>query len=135
MATTDYKTDTEPAVSSLVGGIVEDARQLLVEQMTLFQVEIKNDVHRAVTGVIPLVMGILVAFVGLLVLAIGAAHFVCWLFPDMPTWGGFAAVGGTIAVIAAGLIFWAKSILVTLSPLPDTAIKGLKENLQWKTKN
>ena len=31
MAST-YETDTQPAVSSLVGGIVQDAKQLLVEQ-------------------------------------------------------------------------------------------------------
>jgi len=131
---TDFHADTEAPVSSLVSGIVQDARQLLVEQLTLFQGEIKNDIRRTLIAVVPIAMGAVVGFAGLLILLMGAAYFISWVIPDMPTWGGFAAVGGFIVVVAISLLFWGKTKLSEISPLPDTALKGLKENLQWKTK-
>ena len=42
---TQLESDSEVGVTTLISGIVQDARDLFVEQMTLFQVEIKND-HR-----------------------------------------------------------------------------------------
>jgi hypothetical protein len=131
---TEFETEAQPQVSSLIAGIVQDARQLIVEQLTLFQVEIKNDVRRLLIAIIPLIAGAIVGFAGLLILLMGAAYFVCWAIPDLPLWGGFAAIGGFIVAVAAGLLFWGKTKLSNISPLPDTALEGLKENLQWKTK-
>lgn len=132
---TDFQTEPQPAVGTLLGGIVDDARQLFVEQMTLFQVEIKNDVQRIVMAVIPLAVGGVVSFAGLLILAISAAEFLCWLAPELPYWISYGAVGTLIMVVGGALLLWAKSKLAAISPVPDTALKGLKENLQWKTKN
>ncbi len=132
---TDFQTEPQPAVGSLLGGIVDDARQLFVEQLTLFQVEIKNDVQRMLRTVIPLLVGGAVAFAGLLILAIAAAEWLCWLAPELPYWISYGAVGTFITLVGGALLLWAKSKLAAISPVPDTALKGLKENLQWKTKN
>src|SRR5262245_54713661 len=121
---TDYQTETEPPVSTLISGIVQDARQLFVEQLTLFQVEIKNDIRRMVMAVVPLIIGAVVGFAGVLILLMGVAFFINWAVPDMPTWGGFAAVGGFIVLVSIGLIFWGKAKLSAISPLPDTALEG-----------
>jgi len=134
---TEVETEAEAQAtgySSLIGGIVQDARQLLTEQMNLFQVEIKNDLRRTVMAVIPLIVGSVVTVVGMLVLLFGAAHFVNWLIPDMPSWGGFAIVGGLVVLVGGGLMLWGKTQLSAINPLPDVALQGLKENLQWKTK-
>lgn len=132
---TEFETEQQPAVSSLVAGIVQDAKQLFTEQMTLFQVEIKNDIRRTIMAIIPVVVGGFISFLGGLVLLFGAAYFVCWLFPDLPTWVGFASVGMLILLVGFGLIMWGKTQLASINPLPDVALQGLKENLQWKTKN
>lgn len=134
---TEFETETinaNPGVSTLVSGIVDDAKQLIVEQMTLFQVEIKNDIRQAALGMAPLMFGILVLFVATLLFAMGTAHLASWLIPDLPLWGGFLGVGCVVALAGAGLLFWAKSMLANVNPLPETALKGLKENIQWKTK-
>jgi len=131
---TDFETEQQP-VSSLLSGIVQDAKQLFTEQLRLFQVEMKNDLQRTIWALLPLAMGAVIALPGVLLLLFAAAHFVNWMVPDMPTWGGFAIVGGVVLVLGIGLIFWGKAKLSTINPMPDVALQGLKENLQWKTKN
>jgi hypothetical protein len=125
--------DSETGVATLVAGIVHDARELILEQMKLFQIEIKNDIKRTAFGIMPIMSGMLVVFVGVLLLGIGAANLLAWLVPDMPLWLGYVCVGGATFIAGAFLVFVGKSILETVHPT-DTALKGLKENLQWKTK-
>jgi uncharacterized membrane protein YqjE len=131
---TDFETEQQSA-SSLLSGIVQDAKQLFTEQLRLFQVEIKNDFQRTIWALLPLAIGVVITLPGVLLLLFAAAHFVNWMVPDMPTFGGFAIVGGVVLVLGIGLIFWGKAKLSSINPMPDVALQGLKENLQWKTKN
>jgi hypothetical protein len=130
-----HEAESDVRVSTLMGEIIQDARRLMVEQLTLFQVEIKNDVHRMLYAMIPLLAGALAALPAIFLLGMAVAYALSWFIPSLPTWGGFAIVGAIIAAGAAALIFWGVQSLRTISPMPDTALKGLKENLQWKTKN
>ncbi len=129
------ESESETSVTTLIGGIIQDVRTLFLEQMTLFQVEVKNDVRRAVAALVWLVVGMGVALAGLVLLGIGGAYFLSWAVPELPLWIAFAAVGGGTAVVGAVLVLVAKSMLDTVDPVPTTALKGLKENIQWKTKN
>jgi len=132
---TNVDTNSEEGVSTLVGGIVHDMGKLLGEQLTLFQVEIKNDLHRTLAALVPLLAGGGITVAGLLLLSMGSAHLLCWAVPELPLWGGYAIVGVIFVAVGAGLIYWGKSMLDSVSPLlPDTSLKALKENIQWKTK-
>jgi uncharacterized membrane protein YqjE len=132
---TNVETNAEEGVSTLVGGIVHDMGKLLGEQLTLFQVEIKNDLHRTLAALTPFLAGAGIAVAGLLLLSMGSAHLLCWAVPELPLWGGYGIVGGVFVTVGVGLIYWAKAMLDSVSPLlPDTSLKALKENIQWKTK-
>jgi multisubunit Na+/H+ antiporter MnhB subunit len=131
---THVEPDSDTRVSTLMSGILQDARQLFVQQMTLFQVEIKNDVRRTIMALVPLMAGVVVLFVAVLTLAHGGAHFLSWYFPELPLWGGFAVVGGVICLVGIGLLLWSKMALSNINPLPEKSMEGLKENIQWKTK-
>ena len=124
----------EVGVSTLVGGIVQDARDLLEEQMSLFQIEIKNHLHQTLTAFIPLGIGVAIALTALSLLGAGGAYFLSWQWPTLPLWAGFIIVGIVVAILAVSLIMWGKAQLEKISITPDVALKGLKENLQWKTK-
>jgi len=132
---TQTENNADVSIATLIGGIVQDARELFVEQMTLFQVEIKNDVRRTAMALIPIVIAVMMLMPGLIILGIGAAHFIYWLAPEMPLWAAFALTGASILVVAGILAYWGKTKLEATSITPDTALKGLKENIQWKTKN
>lgn len=132
---TQYETERDPSIATLVSGIVNDAKELIVKQLTLFQVEIKNDIRNMMMALIPIIAGAGVFVLSLLLLAAAAALFLPWYFPNLPTWGGFAIVGATIGITGAILVFVGSNMLKRVNPLPEKAMEGLKENLQWKTKN
>jgi len=130
---TQVAEDTNLGVSTLLGGIVQDARRLITEQLTLFQVEIKHDVNRTIRAVIPLVGGALLLLPGFLLLGTAAALGICDAF-NLPLWAGFLILGSIFAVVAAIGIAWGATALKSVHLTPDTALTALKENLQWKTK-
>jgi len=132
---TQVETVSDPGVANLVGGIVQDARKLLVEQLTLFQVEIKNDVRRSLTALTPVLIGLAVVLSGVILLGIASANFLCWLIPEMPLWISFAIVGGATTLVGALLIFWGKSMLDAVSPTPDVAINELKKTISELKEN
>lgn len=131
---TQLESTPDAHVTSLLTGIVNDAKKLFVEQLTLFQVEIKNDVRRIIEAIIPILVGAIVLMPAIILLGMGAAHGICWLFPNFPTWAGFAIVGSGIATGGGILVLWGVWSLRSVNPMPEKSLQGLKENLQWKTK-
>jgi hypothetical protein len=131
---TGTETQQDLPASTLMANIVNDARDLFVEQVTLFKVEFKNDMQRTWMALVPLAIGLLVILIGLLVVGEGAALLFSAYMPQLPLWVGYVVVGGSIVVIGILLSLWGKSKLTAIKPL-DSTVKGLEENVTWKTKN
>jgi hypothetical protein len=134
MATDLGEHDSQAGVSTLVSGIIQDARQLFVQQLTLFQVELKNDFRRTLEVCIPMICGVLVCFVAAITLDIGAGFLLSWVW-EMQPWAGLLIAGFATLLLGIALIWWGKSKFDTFSLLPEKSVEGLKENLQWKTKS
>jgi len=132
---TQMESEHDVGVATLASGIIQDARDLFAEQIKLFKVEIQHRVHETVNAVIPLGIGVGIALSAPLLIGIAAAFFLSWMWPDLPLWGSFLIVGSAVGLAGGALIYWGKSALERVHLKPDTAIQGLKENLQWKTKN
>jgi len=130
----EFETPQETSVGSLVGGIVQDTRELIVDQLNLFRVELKNDFQRMLSALIPIGAGALIMLTAQILLGIGLAHLFLWLVPTMPEWAGFLIVGGGVGVLGALLIAGGIYLLKSIQPAA-TALKGLEENVKWKTKN
>src|SRR5262245_46198438 len=101
--------ETEPAVTTLVSGIVQDAQELVRQQLTLFQVEFKIGMHRTAAAVIPLAAGAVVCLIAGIILAAALAVLLPTIWPGLPQWAGFAIVGGLCGALGAALVFWGKS--------------------------
>jgi len=121
-------------VSTLIGEIVHEMQQLIVDQLKLFKVEIKHDLSRMLQAVIPLGVGALIVFTSIILFGIGGSELLCWLAPALPLWAGFLIIGGAVGLIGAGLVVAGIVMLRNIKPAA-TALKGLEENVQWKTKN
>jgi len=129
------ETEPQPGIAELVGGIVQDARDLLAQQLKLFQVEVKSDLRQTKEASIPLAIGAMIALLGVGILALGAGYLLCWTWPELPLWAGLAIVGGGLLLIGGALALWGKCKFDAFNPLPDETLEGMKENIQWKTRN
>ena len=124
----------EPSLSSLVGGIFEDAEKLIEHQFTLLKLDFRKDIERARnTGVIlGLSFGLLTA-AGLILLFM-LVHLLEWLTrPHLEWWVCYAIVGSLVALAGGVLLHRGKQKIDKLDFIPEQTAQGLQENLQWKT--
>jgi uncharacterized membrane protein YqjE len=125
----------QPSFAGLVSGIVADAQDLVKQQLTLFQVEVKNDTRRTIAALVPLVIGGVVSLLAAAILCVMLAHLIHAMWPTtIPLWGGFGIVGAVLAVAGGALVCWGRARFSEFSPLPDQTVEGLKETVQWQTK-
>jgi len=130
----ELESPQEAPVGTLLGDIVQDMRQLVLDQMNLFRIELKADLQRTLQAVIPIGAGALTLFTALILLGIGAANLINWLVPQWPAWTGFVIVGAAAAICGVALVVTGIYMLKSIKPAA-TALKGLEENVTWKTKN
>jgi len=124
----------EPGLSSLIGGIVDDAQKLIEHQFSLLTHDIRKDVKRAKETGLYLGVSFALLSAGGLLMMLMLVHLLEWLArPSLELWACYAIVG--VAVTVAGLAFFAygKQKLEKLNVVPEQTAQGMKENLQWKT--
>lgn len=126
--------DKDTEVTTLLGGIVHDAQNLIGQQLKLFQIEMKNELKRGKEAAIPFAIGVFTALVGAIVLAFASSHLLVWVWPDLPFWAALGIVGTVLAASGGTLVCLGKCKFDSLKQLPDDSIAGLQENIQWKTK-
>jgi hypothetical protein len=134
MAVEQTTANSSATITPLITGIVNDAQALIRQQLTLFQTEIKNDLNRTKQASIPLAGGIIVCFLAGVILCMAVAQLIVYVWPDCPVFGGYGIVGIVLALIGGALVYTGKTKFDAFTPLPEKALEGLKENIQWKTK-
>ena len=92
--------------------------------------------RRTLAATVPIIVGGVVCLLAGILLSVMLAHLLNYLWPETipPLWGGYAIVGGMLAALGGGLVFWGKAQFTKFNPLPDQTVEGLKENIQWQTK-
>jgi len=130
-------TDTRETngLATLVKDIITDAQELTRQQIDLFKVEMRSNFEKAKTISVLFASSLALGIVAGIVLAIAAGQFLAWAFPSLPVWGGYAIVGGLLAVTAGVLFGVCKQHLDSYSVLPEQAVEAMKENLEWKTES
>jgi hypothetical protein len=129
---TDVSPQTEPSVSRLVSGIIDDT-QRLAQHADLLKADIRKDLREAnETGLALGVAGALLG-VGVFLLLVALALLLSWLWPALPAWGAFAIVGGVLTAVGAAAFFHGKEKLDHLNPLPENSVEAVKDDLQWQT--
>jgi uncharacterized membrane protein YqjE len=119
-------------VAPLVAGIVDDLQELIKQNLTLFKVEVREDLKKTRDAVSALGVGAGLAVVGGLHLTLMLVFLLEWLFrPNLPLWVCFAIVGGVMAAVGVALLVRGKKKLDSFNPLPDETAEALKENVQW----
>jgi hypothetical protein len=138
----NLQVDSGPSLSSLVGGIINDAQQLIRQEVTLARREIQDELTKAKSAAVSFGTGVALAVVGVLLLGHMLVYLLHWLatrqYPDgtvmveyLPLWGCYAIVGGLSVAVAGGLLYAAKSQAKKIDLVPRQTVETMKENVQW----
>src|SRR5215472_12499624 len=124
--------DDGTSIPTLIRGLLDDARDLVREELQLARAEIREEVSAAQTAVLAFATAAAVALIGaiLLSVAIGGAiaYFLRW-----PTWVGYAMTAVLLLACGWGLSLYGRGRLKALRGIPETK-DTMKENLSWMQK-
>jgi len=130
---TGHDTTSSSSVASLLAGIVNDAQELIKQQLALFKHEFRQDLKRAEEIVLSFALALPCVLVGSILLCL---MVVALLHEQggLQWWASFGIVGGVILVVGVALALVARQRLEAFTPLSDPSAEALKENLEWTTK-
>jgi drug/metabolite transporter (DMT)-like permease len=99
-----------PSIPSLVRGIIEDAKQLVLGQYELRKYQTEQKVVTAKTVATWMGVGLALAVIGLLLLILMVVHLLNAL-ANIPLWGSYAIVGFVLLGLGGGFIYGGKKRL------------------------
>jgi len=121
--------DEHTSIPTLIGGLLDDARDLVREELQLARAEIREELSAVQTAVAAFAVAAGVGLIGaiLLSIAIGGAiaYFLRW-----PSWAGYAVVAVLCLAACWGLCLYARARLKAMRGIPETK-DTMKENLTW----
>jgi len=120
-----------PSLMALLGGILNDAKDLLVQELTLARLEGQDELRQIKTASLLLGIGIGVSTVGGMLLSLMLVHMLV-AYTDVPLWGCYGIVGSVVAVLGGVLLAAGTHKAEEIDVLPQT-VETMKENAQWLT--
>jgi len=120
-----------PSLMALLGGILNDAKDLLVQELTLARLEGQDELRQIKTAALLLGIGIGVSTVGGMLLSLMLVHMLV-AYTDVPLWGCYGIVGSVVAVLGGVLLAAGTHKAEEIDVLPQT-VETMKENAQWLT--
>jgi hypothetical protein len=120
----------EPTVAELVSGIADDTKRLFRQQYQMLRAEIREDFRRTKSAVKYMGLGVAGVLAGALFLVVALPLLINWAF-NLPSFAGWAIVGGLLVVLGAIALLVGKRIFEKNNPLPDKSLHALEENLSW----
>jgi hypothetical protein len=134
----EVHTSTEPSLTSLVRGIINDVGDLIRQEIRFARTEIRTDLHKTKEAVTVLALGVGTAVLGVVLLAVMLAFLLHWLTAPantdpagIPLWGCFGIVSALFLLTGAALSWLGYKRFQSFNPLPDETAKTVKENAEW----
>jgi fatty acid desaturase len=89
-----------PSVTAMISGVVADAKELLISELTLTKLECQRQFAKAKNAAVTVAVGVGLGFIGAIALVFMVVHFLA-TFTVVPLWGCFGIVGGVLALFGA----------------------------------
>jgi hypothetical protein len=113
-----------------MGGIINDARDLLLKEFTMAKLEIQDELRKTKTAAISLGIGLGISAVGGLFLLLMVVHLLAWL-THIPLWGCYGIVGGVLLLAGLIALYTGKKAAEEIKVVPQETVETLKENAKW----
>lgn len=124
---------SEPSFVSLLGGIANDAKELLLQEVALTKREVQYELRKVRTAAIALGSAIGILASGGILLMLALVH-VLDAFTVVPLWGCYGIVASVLVVLGGVLLTAAKTKAEALDVVPQPTVVRMKESAQWLTK-
>jgi hypothetical protein len=111
------------SLRELVGGMAEDARDLVRGEVALARAEMEQKVDRVTAGVISLFGAMMLAYSGLIIVLIAAAQALTRVVPD---WAASLIVGTIVLLIGTILAGMARKALSPSGMVPHRTIRNVE---------
>jgi len=121
-----------PSLAALLGGIMQDAKDVLVQELTLAKLEGHEELGHMKTAALLLGIGGGIAAVGGLLLSVMLVHGLA-AYTGIPLWGCYGIVGSVFGVLGWVLLASGKHKIEDIDVMPQT-VETMKENAQWLRK-
>jgi len=122
-----------PSFVSLLGGIANDAAELLLREVALTKLEVQYELRKAKTAAIALSIGIGTIATGGILLMLMLVHVLAAL-TVVPLWGCYGIVGSALVVLGGVLLAAGKTKADERDVVPQRKVERIKESAQWLTK-
>jgi hypothetical protein len=122
-----------PSFVSLLGGIANDATELLLREVALTKLEVQYELRKAKTAAISVGIGIGTIATGGILLMLMLVH-VLEALTVVPLWGCYGIVGTVLVVLGAVLLVAGKTKAEELDVVAQPTVERIKKSAQWLTK-
>jgi len=124
---------SEPGFAALLGGIANDAKDLLLQEVALTKLELQYELRKAKTAAIALSIGIGTIATGGILLMLMLVHVLAAL-TVVPLWGCYGIVGSVLVVLGGVLLAAGKTKAEELDEVPQRTVERIKKSAPWLTK-
>jgi uncharacterized protein YacL len=116
-------------MSALVTGIINDAQQLIRQELTLARREIQEEVHKAKSAAISMAAGAGLTALGGVLFSLMLVQLLA--LTPLPLWGCYAVVAGVFTAAGVGFMLAGRSTAAEVRMIPPRTAQTMKENAEW----
>jgi len=128
----DIRTSPGPTLAGLVSGILQDAQDLVRQEVTLARVEIGQELRKTKEAALSVLAGVAILALSSIFLLLMVVHLIFWATSgNVPLWGCYAIVGGIMALVGAILVYTGRNRAEKINLIPKQTVETLRENMQW----
>lgn len=129
---------SEPSVTGVITGIVDDFQRLVKQQLDMVRAEVRTDWEKTKQAALPAAAGVGLLGLSGMLFSFMLVFVLHWLTapPDvdpgaLPLWACFGLIAAVLGTAGAALTYLGISRFQTFNPLPDESVRALQENMQW----